>query len=338
MKDTHMMTNSKTSRMKRKNDNEHGGVILAFLAIGLLVFMGLAVVAIDFSHLGLSTNEVQIVADTAATAGARSLMRNAQGATESPVAVAQAVVAENHVDTGPASIAAGDVEVGTYDFNSSSFSPGGANPNAVRATGRATVSNMVAGIFGADTTDVERQAIAAYAGNRSAAPVCPITVGLCEFAAYQSSPNCSNLPELSQVPSATDTSGWTSLGSAAASANQAVSYLPEACGGGGVPAPTVRVGDTINVMNGQANNVLKTLEDCYNAGLLTECTIPIVNIPCNTGFNQARPVVAFATFRITGFNSMGSDKSIQLDGVCTTDEPGTPGGTNLGTLSMALVD
>ena len=335
---TQMMNNSRQSRMKRQNDNERGGVILAFLGIALLVFMGLAVVAIDFGHLGLSTNEVQIVADTAATAGARSLMRNAQGATESPVAVAQTVVAENHLDTGAATIAAGDVEVGTYDFTSRSFSPGGASPNAVRATGRATVSNMVAGIFGADTTDVERQAIAAYSGNNSARPVCPITVGLCEFSAYQTSPNCSNLPDLSQVPSPGDTSGWTSLGASAASANQAIAYLPEACGGGGQTPPTVRVGDTINVLNGQANSVLSTIQDCFNQGLLTECVIPIVDIPCGTNFNQPRPVVGFATFRVTGVNSMGNSMSIQMDGICMADEPGTPGGTNLGTLSMKLVD
>ena len=329
------MTNNNTPSTRK---NERGGAVLGFMGIALLVFMGLAVVAIDFGHLGLSTNEVQIVADTAATAGARSLMRNAQGATESPVAVAQAVVGENHVDTGAASIAAGDVEVGTYDFTSRTFAPGGANPNAVRATGRATVSNMVAGIFGADTTDVERQAIAAYAGNGSARPVCPITVGLCEFSAYQSSPNCSNLPDLSQVPSPGDTSGWTSLGPFAASANQAVAYLPTACGGGGQTPPTVRVGETINVLNGQANSVLSTIRDCFNQGLLTECTIPIVDIPCGTNFNQARPVVAFATFRITGVNSMGNSMSIQMDGICMTDEPGAPGGTNLGTLTMKLVD
>jgi len=70
----------------RTRRNERGGVVLGFMAIALLVFMGLAVVAIDFGHLGLSANEVQIVADTAATAGARSLLRNAKdGAAENVV-------------------------------------------------------------------------------------------------------------------------------------------------------------------------------------------------------------------------------------------------------------
>jgi hypothetical protein len=189
---------------------------------------------------------------------------------------------------------------------------------------------------------VEREAIAAFAGSGSARPVCPITIGLCEFQQYQTSPNCSSLPELSQVPSPDDTSGWTSLGPGAASASQAVRYLPTACGGGGEAPPTVRVGDLINVLNGQANSVLMTIRDCWQQGLLEECVIPIIDVPCGTQFNQARPVVAFATFRITDVstgNGMGSNgMGIQMDGVCMTDEPGVPGGPDLGTLTMKLVD
>jgi Flp pilus assembly protein TadG len=331
---------SKIRHMSRKTDPERGGVILGFMGIALLVFMGLAVVAIDFGHLGLSTNEVQIVADTAATAGARSLMRNAMGSNENVVAVAQAVVAENHVDDGDASIAASDVEIGTYDFQTRSFGSGGATPNAVRATGRATVPNMVAGIFGDSTTDVQRQAIAAYGGNSSASPVCPIAVGLCEFQQYQTTGNCSDLPQLNQVPSANDTSGWTSLGVLAASASEAVQYLPAACGGGGLPPPVVTVGSMINVMNGMATSVLKTMDDCFKAGLLTECVVPIINNPCNTAFNQAKPVVGFATLKIQSVttNGMATTTGIQMQGICMTEQPGAPGGTNLGTFTMALVN
>ena len=47
---------------RTRGRNERGGVVLGFMAIALLVFMGLAVVAIDFGHLGLSTNEVELIA------------------------------------------------------------------------------------------------------------------------------------------------------------------------------------------------------------------------------------------------------------------------------------
>jgi hypothetical protein len=200
---------------------------------------------------------------------------------------------------------------------------------------------MVAGIFGADTTDVQREAIAAYGANSSARPVCPIAVGLCEFQQYQTSQNCSDLPQLNQVPSGNDTSGWTSLGPASASASEAVRYLPVACGGGGLPPPSISIGDTINIMNGMATSVLTTIDNCFKAGLLTECVIPIINNPCNTAFNQAKPIVGFATLKITSVttNGMAANTGVQMKGICMTDEPGVPGnGPNLGTFSMALVD
>ena len=39
----------------RKRHNERGGAVFGFLAIALLAFMGLAVVAIDFGHLDRQT-------------------------------------------------------------------------------------------------------------------------------------------------------------------------------------------------------------------------------------------------------------------------------------------
>jgi hypothetical protein len=329
-----------TKITQTKGHRQRGGAVLGFMAVALVAFMGLAVVAIDFGHLGFSTNEVQVVADAAATAGARALLenRNAMAQVQNPVTVAQAVVNENQLDGDDAIIAAGDVEVGTYDFGSNTFSVGGTNPNAVRATGRATVSNLVAGFFGADTSDVSRTAIAAFSGNRSAAPVCPLAVGVCFFGAYQSSGNCSQLPELTQAPSTSDNSGWTSLSTAPANAMTMDDYLPAGCGGGGVPAPSVRVGDSISLNNGQVNSVHKTMEDCWRAGMLPECTVPIVDRGCNSQFNGNGMVLGFATFRITGINSMGSPKTISLDGICETDEPGAPGGSNFGVQTVKMVD
>jgi len=323
----------------RTRRNERGGVVLGFMAIALLVFMGLAVVAIDFGHLGLSANEVQIVADTAATAGARSLLRNAKnGAAENVVSVAQTVVAQNHVDDGDASIAASDVQIGTFDFTTRSFSGGGANPNAVRATGRATVNNMVAGFFGDRTSDVTRDAIAAYSGNGSGMPVCPIAVGVCHFNKYKTSGTCSDLPKLSQAPSTADNSGWTSLFEGSANAATFIKYLPAACGGGGQTPPNVHAGQNIKLSNGQVNSALKTLEDCFKAGLLTECLVPIVKKNCNEPFNSDGEVLGFATFKITKVKSSGDPKFISMDGICETDAPGAAGGGDYGTFTVSMVD
>jgi Flp pilus assembly protein TadG len=175
-----------------KRDRQRGGAVLAFMAIALMVFMGLAVVAIDFGHLGFSTNEVQVVADTAATAGARALLenRNAMAQVQNPVTVAQTVVGQNQLDGDTATIAAGDVEVGTYNFQTNSFTTGGVTPNAVRATGRATVANMVAGFFGADTSDVSRGRPSPRTPATRAAPPCPPAVGV-QLQRVQGLGNCS---------------------------------------------------------------------------------------------------------------------------------------------------
>ena len=328
---------TKITHMKRRG--QRGAAIFGFLAIALLAFMGLAVVAIDFGHLGFSTNEVQVIADTAALAGARVLLDNRNAMTSvNPVGVAQTVVSQNLLDGGSATIAAGDVEVGTYNFQSNTFTLGGVTPNAVRATGRATVENMVAGFFGADTSDVTRQAIAVYSGNASAAPPCPISVGICNFSAYQTSGSCSQLPKLTQTPSTTDNSGWTSLFESSANSATYVKYLPAACGGGGEAAPSVRMGQSIALSNGQNNAVLKTMEDCFKAGLLTECTVPLVNKNCNGQFNGSGQVVGFATFKITSIRSTGSNKGISMDGICESDEPGARGGSDFGTQTVSMVD
>ena len=328
---------TKITHMKRRG--QRGAAIFGFLAIALLAFMGLAVVAIDFGHLGFSTNEVQVVADTAALAGARALLenRNAMAQVQDPVTIAQTVVSQNQLDGGSGTIAASDVEVGTYDYAANTFSLGGVNPNAVRATGRATVANMVAGFFGADTSDVSRMAIAAYSGNGSAAPPCPLTVGICNFNAYKTSGKCSDLPKLTQVPSTTDNSGWTSLFDMSANSATYVKYLPAACGGGGESAPSVRVGQSIAISNGQNNTVLKTMEDCFKAGLLTECTVPLVSKACGAQFNGSGQVVGFATFKITSIKATGNPKGIAMDGICESDEPGASGGSDYGTMSVSMV-
>ena len=208
------------------------------MGIALLVFMGLAVVAIDFGHLGLSTNEVQIVADTAATAGARALMRNDQGRAEDPVAVAQAVVAENHLDDGAAFIAGVRRRGRHVRLGDGDLQPGRRDPEC-RACHRPR-----------DRLQHDRGHLRRSHDRRDARRHRRLR-GQCQRGArvpghdrrsasstqYQTNENCSDLPLLNQVPSANDTSGWTSLGPASASASGAISYLPEACGGGGQAPP-----------------------------------------------------------------------------------------------------
>lgn len=321
--------------MRRRRSNR--GSVLVLMGVGLVAFTGIAVVAIDLGHLSAASGEVQTLADAAAAAAARALMENAAGADEDPEAIADVVLAENAIDGASGGTAQREVQVGTFDFESRKFDPGGGPPNAARVVVSATVLNMVAGIYGDREAELSREAIAAFSGSASAHPSLPLAVGKCHFEKYQKSGRCSDLPSLTQAPNGKDGSGWTSLSSSSAGASTARRYLPADCGGGGETPPRVRVGATINIMNGQANSVLKTVEDCFKAGY-RQFTVPIIDIACNKNFNQQKTVVGFATITLKNVQTQGGKKGIELATICSADAAGeTPGGPDLGTRSAALV-
>src|SRR3989440_5541152 len=125
-------------RRARKSRRGQAVVTLALWLTG--AFFALMVVGIDVGHLGTSATEVQTVADIAASAGARNLLKG--GSANSAKTEAASVVAKNKVDGQGFTIAAADVHVGTYThgvFNETSI-----NPSAGRATPSVTVNKRVA--------------------------------------------------------------------------------------------------------------------------------------------------------------------------------------------------
>ena len=319
-----------TMRPTRRNR----GAVLVFAGFILLASVGLAVVAIDLGHLSVVAGEVQTLADAAAVSATRSLMQ-ADGKGD-PKAAAATLLANNTVDGIAGSKAASEIQTGTFDFAKNSFTAGGSNPNAARVTVTATVANIVAGVYGDNQSEVTREAIAAFSGNANAYPTLPLAIGECHFASFQSSGQCSSLPTLKQAPDGKDGSGWTSLGPDNASASKAVQYLPSDCGGGGVTPPLVRVGDAIGVMNGQANSVLKTVQDCVTKGH-NDFAVPVVDVPCNGKFNKQQAVLGFATIHITNVTAKGGAKGIDVTPICGTTSGNTPGGPDYGTRASAIV-
>jgi hypothetical protein len=312
----------------RTRSNGQRGAVLAATALALAAFIALTVVAIDLGRLAYTATEVQTVADSAATAGAAAIINGG-----SPVAEAQSVAAQNHVDGTPAAMAAGDVEIGSYDPSSGSFTPGGAPTNAVRANASATVQNLVANALGDVATTVQKTATAAITGVGGGQPVLPIVIGSCNFEPFQSSTDCADLPSLTQAPNPSDNSGWTSLAADPANATVAKSYLPASCGGGGQPAPEVQVGDFVNVVNGQVTTILQTIKSCFDQGI-REFLVPVV--PCGQ-FNQAMEVEGFATIRISNVTTTGNPKGIDLEAICNAEAPRNPGGGLFGTTFVTLV-
>src|SRR5262249_7089121 len=149
----------------------HGerGFALAAFALSMTAFFALAAVAIDIGRLAHTANEVQNVADAAATAGATNLMNG--GTASGARADAQAVVAQNMVAGSTASIQTSDLQVGQYDPTTNVFTNGATPPNAVKATPSATVQNLFAGFFGSSylNTTVSKTATAGFSGLGQAA-------------------------------------------------------------------------------------------------------------------------------------------------------------------------
>src|SRR5688572_22681646 len=163
------------------------GVALVMTIIFLMMLMGLTAVGIDVAHLTHLANEAQSIADASARAGARAL-NNAGGVPGSSNPDAHTIATSNFLNGERA--AAVDVLVDEGFFNSidrvfeccTSNSPccsdgswgslqctnGGAGRcekrAAVLATTVTTADNLLAAIFGAPTTEVEKVAVAAYQG------------------------------------------------------------------------------------------------------------------------------------------------------------------------------
>jgi hypothetical protein len=273
------------------------------------------------------------VADSAATAGAKALLDGGSPATAR--AEAQAVVGQNRVDGTSATIGSAQLEVGSYDWQTRAFVNGAVPANAVRATPSRTVQNLFAGIFGAQfaSTTVTKTATAAFSGLGSGQPTLPLVIGACHFPALSScfdTPGC--LPSLTQVPNTTNNSGWTAFFDSATSNPNISQYMPAACGGSTAP-PSISVGASISLNNGQITSVLRDVERCVNQGI-NKFTIPIV--ACGSNFNQSGAVTGFATIIVDSVVSQGSPKGLNLHAIFE-DVVGPGGGGAYGTYTVRLV-
>jgi hypothetical protein len=164
---------------------DSSGSAVWFVAIFMFVIAGLLAFVIDLAHVMTVKTELSNAADSAALAGARSLMPlTGEGEPPWPMedpptcdAAMQAALDTsvlNYIDTGPKqkSIHLDPTEVitGVWDFEARTFTPSACNSdtNAVKVTTRASgdlpqgpVDMTLAKIFGVDTMNPSATAIAA---------------------------------------------------------------------------------------------------------------------------------------------------------------------------------
>jgi len=294
----------------------------------------LAAVGVDTGRIAFTATEVQNVADAAATAGAQNLLEG--GTATTARSQAQTVGAQNAVNGSGATVLPAQIEVGQYNYTTHAFVNGATPSSAVRATPSATVQNLFVGILGSSfaNTTVTKTATAGFTGLGAAAATLPLALGACNFPALSSCFQTSGcLPSLTQVPSTTDNTGFTSFFDASTSGGSIAAYLPSACGGTKTP-PVVKVGDSINLQNGQSNGqALKGIEDCVNKGI-NQFLIPIVS--CSGNFNQSSTVTGFATVIVDSVVSSGTPKGVNLHAIFQ-EVQGTPGGGAYGTGEMRLL-
>lgn len=307
------------------------GAILVLTGIAIVTLVAMAVVAVDLGRLALTATEVQIVADVGATAYAKAVQQDSAG----PANDALAVVARNRIDGAaatPANISS--FEVGNYSSQSLAFASGGMPQNAVRAHATATVNNFFAGVFGDFQSTVQKDATAAIGCPNSGRVVLPMVVGECEFAAFESSNDCSDLPQLFQQPG--DNSCWSNLlDSSGGGADTTNTYFPTSCCyggtqcGEGITPPAVSLGDWVYHTNGQQASTMHLIQDCVENEGITDFVVAIVKCDQSlTDCTGSSEVVGFASVHVSNVVDQGSDKTIDLDFFC--NDTGDPVGETLG--------
>jgi putative Flp pilus-assembly TadE/G-like protein len=320
------------------------GLLAVALWIGALAVI--AAVAVDVARLSHTASEVQSIADAAALAGAKALLE--AGGVAGPEQTAAFAVANQNRFNGQLFPLSNDatanlfVEPGTFDPAATPpFSPvaGGGNGNAVRATPTGkNIPFIAAALVGpflnqASSTgsDVTKSAIAAFGCGTNCQPDLPIAICNDVVTTIPSNRICESsdfagVAPLSQTP-AVGVSCFTSLGTTlSASSSAERDDLPRICGGLG--APSVAIGQAMNVQNGQVASVLSALRDCVKPTALGGqnqhiFTLPVIET-CG-GCTGDQKVTDFIALRI------GCD-----DPTCTRDSCPCPGALN--TWDTAVVD
>ncbi|HYD50332.1 MAG TPA: hypothetical protein VEB21_18385 [Terriglobales bacterium] len=316
--------------LSRSIANQRGQAIpLVLMTFGAVAAM--TAYMLDTSRIAITANEVQAAADVTAAAGARALMLG-----RDHLADAKALVTKNLIDNSlPSAVNLEALEAGNWS-SEGVFTPNLFPLNAVRSQVFYTVDNILIGSVtknaAHEQSRVTKQAIGAFKGAGSGRATLPIVLGECKFPKDCFEDSC--LPVVTQVPDPADNSAWTGFfGQASTAAMQP--FFPPGCGGNAVGyGAEVKVGDYINLTNGQLpllNNVKCLLENLKE----TNHIIPIV--PCKSQYNQQEKVLGFATVVIDEVRSSGSPKGIWLHAIFKVTQPGPSGGGNFGTGSIALV-
>ncbi len=143
------------------------GVVLVWVAVLMVVLVGVTGLAIDVGYTMLVRHQLQNAADAAALAGAHEVLLDETGQQARTAASSIGSLNYAHGTAVSFDLDGGDVIVGRYDTASRIFLPNAEYPNAVRATARLTSGSpngalplFFGPMFGVTSVDVQRTALA----------------------------------------------------------------------------------------------------------------------------------------------------------------------------------
>lgn len=180
---------------RRRNER---GSVLVFVTIALVALLAFAAWSTETGQAWTAKGQLQAASDSAALAGAGELLDPNAGQPANPgaaVAAAQAFGAQNHSIGVAITIPAADIETGSWDMETRTFTPmpGSNDPEQVRAvrvlgrrddTANGPVPTVLGKIFGVDDIPIAATATA-YIGFAGLMPpgtaVLPVAIDCCKI-------------------------------------------------------------------------------------------------------------------------------------------------------------
>lgn len=310
----------------------NSGSVAVIAALGIAVFMGFAAVALDVGHMISVKNELQRAADAGALAGVRAMwpatlpiIAGTPTRPDTTTALATALQvstsANNKVDGATLPADRVVVQTGRWDYAPRTFTVGtGPNANAVRVITQVPASMFFAQVLGFGPINISATATALMDfANEVGQGSLPIAIS--QFFIVPGSSIYVNF-----TPDQLDNGAWFANPPDSASAKTFQDYINNAS------CPPLKVGDIINLQNGNDTSVLTDLQNKLSSvGGAWDVLLPVVD---TTKFVGDQPITGFVPFRITEVENNGTSKGVTgtILGMYMSNSA-TPGGTNFGVLS-----
>jgi Flp pilus assembly protein TadG len=324
------------------------GIIAVYVAILLVVIIGLAALAIDVGYMKVARNELQNAADAAALAGARKLgdnqIKSVNPVTTDVVSMSQDTANLNKVAGLNLSKVSGsgniEVQIGQWDADTKTFVNAGSPLTAVNVTTKRITGTTDQGvglffgsIFNISSHNVQANACAALSGPCEEKPTIPLGMGKSWFTNDLANRGCKQIA-INKTQSSC--SGWTNLKDVPFKQKDVGDMLQLV-----KPIPTVKAGSYIEFGGGTVEPLVNDLDNLFRSttydvasktfnadGTVKDWTVSVVvyddsNICENP--NERSMVIGFATIKITNVILLGNDKGLEGTVVCNIFQEG-PGG------------